>query len=98
MYVNKYITVMSQSKDQQVPENQPTRPDSNPIDEVLENRTDSQSRSNRMILIGAPAWVRRMIHLLHVARITEVRDWSPMIPTQNLNEVISLVQRPRVEE
>jgi hypothetical protein len=89
---------MSQSEDQQTSENQPPLPNGNSIDDVLESRTNSQPRSNRMILIGAPAWVRRMIHLLHVARITEVRDWSPMIPTQNLNEVISLVQRPRVEE
>jgi hypothetical protein len=51
-----------------------------------------------MILIGAPDWVRTIIHLMHVARITEMRDWSRLTPTRNLDEVISLMQRPRVDQ
>ena len=51
-----------------------------------------------MILIGAPAWVKKIIHMMHVARIAEVRDWSRLAPTRNPDEVISLVQRPRAED
>jgi len=58
----------------------------------------TQNRSNQMILIGTPAWVKKIIHLMHVARITEVRDWSRLMPTRNPEEVISLMQHPRVEE
>lgn len=65
---------------------------------VLDALTTSEKRSNQMILIGAPAWVKKIIHLMHVARITEVRDWSRLMPTRNPDEVISLMQRPRVEE
>jgi len=32
---------------------------------------------------------------MHVARITEVRDWSRLTPTRNSDQVISLIQRPR---
>ena len=81
-----------------MPEEFPQNIDATSIDAILENLSRAPQRSNRMILIGAPAWVRRMIHLMHVARITEVRDWSPCMPTRDRTEVISLIQRPRVEK
>jgi hypothetical protein len=81
-----------------MPEKQSTRPDETPIDAVIDRLTHTEKRSNRMILIGAPDWVRKIIHLMHVARITEVKDWSKLTPTRHPDEVISLMQRPRVEE
>jgi hypothetical protein len=57
----------------------------------------SEGRSNQMILIGAPDWVHGVIHRLHHAQIVEIRDWSRIMPTRNIDEVISLVQRPRTE-
>ncbi|MCY7392190.1 MAG: hypothetical protein LH647_12115 [Leptolyngbyaceae cyanobacterium CAN_BIN12] len=48
--------------------------------------------------MGTPNWVRGVIHRLHSARIAEVRDWSRLMPTRNADEVISMMQRPRVEE
>ncbi|MBD2057665.1 hypothetical protein H6F88_16845 [Oculatella sp. FACHB-28] len=81
-----------------MPEEFPLNADENPLDAVLDSHSRSQKRSNQMILIGAPAWVKKIIHLMHVARIAEVRDWSRLMPTRNPNEVISLMQRPRVEE
>ncbi|MBW4659569.1 MAG: hypothetical protein KME15_12915 [Drouetiella hepatica Uher 2000/2452] len=79
-------------------ENLPPPGDESPIAAVLDHLSRSEKRSNQMILIGAPAWVKKIIHLMHVARITEVRDWSRLMPTRNPDEVISLMQRPRVEE
>jgi hypothetical protein len=81
-----------------MPEEIPINADKSSIDEVLNSRSRSHKRSNQMILIGAPAWVKKIIHLMHVARIAEVRDWSRLMPTRNSNEVISLMQRPRVDE
>lgn len=65
---------------------------------VIETLVDSEKRANRMVLIGAPEWVRKIIHLLHAAQITEVRDWSRLMQTRNPNEVISLMQRPKVKK
>lgn len=65
---------------------------------VIETLVDSEKRANWMILIGAPDWVRKIIHLLHAAHITEVKDWSRLMRTRNPNEVISLMQRPKVEK
>jgi hypothetical protein len=79
-------------------ENQPTQPNESFAETVLDALSASEKPSNRMILIGAPAWVKRIIQLMHVARITEVKNWSRLMPTRNPNEVISLMQRPRVEE
>jgi hypothetical protein len=81
-----------------MPENQPTQPDESLTEAVVNAFVASPKRSNQMILIGAPAWVRKIIHLMHIARITEVRDWSRLAPTRHPDEVISLVQRPRAEE
>jgi hypothetical protein len=81
-----------------MPEEQSPQPDESAIAPALDDLPQSAKRANQMILIGAPAWVKRIIHLMHIARITEVRDWSRLTPTRHADEVISLMQRPRVEE
>jgi hypothetical protein len=91
------MSVVAEARDQ-MPENQSNQPDESFTETVLKALTTSEKRSNRMILIGGPVWVRKIIHLMHIARITEVRDWSRLTPTRNPDEVISLMQRPRVEE
>ena len=98
MYVNKYMMIMSDVGDQQGSENSVNTGDESPIAAVLDQLARSERRSNQMILIGAPAWVKKIIHMMHVARIAEVRDWSRLAPTRNADEVISLVQRPRAED
>ncbi len=72
--------------------------DQTSIKAVINHLTDTEKRSNWMILVGTPNWVRGVIHRLHSARIAEVRDWSRLMPTRNVDEVISVMQRPRVEE
>jgi hypothetical protein len=48
----------------------------------------------RLILVSASVWVKKIIHLMHIARITEVRDWSRLLPTRNPDEVINLCSVP----
>jgi len=74
-----------------------TATDETPLDAVIEHLTRSEKRSHWIIVIGAPTWVRKIIHLMHVARITEVRDWSRLTPIRNSGQVISLIQRPGAE-
>jgi len=81
-----------------MPENQSNQPYESLTEAVVDTLARSEKRSNQMILIGAPTWMKKIIHLMHVARITEVRDWSRLTPTRHADEVISLMQRPRVEE
>ncbi|MBD2256242.1 hypothetical protein [Pseudanabaena sp. FACHB-2040] len=79
-------------------EQQPERPDALSIEMMINNLLRSEKRANRMILIGAPNWVRGIIRLLHISRIAEVKDWSRLMQTRNPNEVISLMHRPRADE
>ena len=75
--------------------NQTPEPDPNPVEAILNTLDQAERRSHWIIVIGAPTWVRKIIHLMHVARITEVRDWSRLTPTRHPDQVISLIQRPR---
>jgi hypothetical protein len=90
--------VMSFKAPKKMPENQPTEPYEFLSEAIVDAFAASKKRSNQMILISAPAWVKKIIHMMHVARIAEVRDWSRLAPTRNPDEVISLVQRPRAED
>ncbi|HAA30794.1 MAG TPA: hypothetical protein DCE56_27730, partial [Cyanobacteria bacterium UBA8553] len=47
----------------------------------------------RHILIGTPKVVRSAIHLLHVLGYAEATAWSPLQPTANPGEVISILVR-----
>lgn len=82
----------------EMPEDQPNQPEASLTEPVLDAIAPSEKPLNRMILIGAPAWVMRIIHLMHAAHITEVKEWSRPMPTRNTNEVISLMQRPKLDE
>jgi len=74
-----------------MPENQSNQPYESLTEAVVDTLARSEKRSNQMILIGAPTWMKKIIHLMHVARITEVRDWSRLTPTRHADEVISLM-------
>ncbi|MBE9116756.1 hypothetical protein IQ249_12685 [Lusitaniella coriacea LEGE 07157] len=45
------------------------------------------------LLIGSPKTVRGAIHALHVLGYAEVGAWSPLIPTTNEGEVMSILVR-----
>ncbi len=50
------------------------------------------------ILIGSPKIVRSAIHNLHVRGYAEATAWSPLQPTANPHEVISVLMRYVVRE
>lgn len=62
---------------------------------VVDTFTLSGKPANRMILIGAPEWVRGVIHRLHCLGVAEVGAWTPLTPTRNAGEVISILKKPR---
>ncbi|MDZ7963056.1 MAG: hypothetical protein RMY34_35230 [Aulosira sp. DedQUE10] len=45
------------------------------------------------ILIGSPKAVTSTIHRLHVNGYANVGDWSPLLPTLNQGEVMSILVR-----
>jgi hypothetical protein len=45
------------------------------------------------LLIGSPKGVTREIHTLQVLGYAEVGSWSPLIPTANPGEVMSILMK-----
>lgn len=66
-----------------------------PIGEIIELNPKNEVADDAM---GASDWVRGGIQRLHVAQVVEVGCWSKLLPTRKPDEVISVLQRPRVEE
>jgi hypothetical protein len=66
------------------------------------SQTQPPAPSNRErlkhILIGSPELVRSTIHNLHVRGYAEVIAWSPLQPTANPGEVMSVLLRYVVRE
>ena len=58
----------------------------------------SGKSANRMILIGAPQWVKGVIYRLHSLGFAEIAEWSRLMPTRKEKEIISVLQRPRVQD
>jgi hypothetical protein len=56
-----------------------------------------ESTANRepvkILLIGSPKGVNTVIHTLYRLRFAEVREWSPLQPTANPGEVMSILKR-----
>ncbi|HEY9608958.1 hypothetical protein [Allocoleopsis sp.] len=57
----------------------------------------SESTSNRepvkILVIGSPKGVNNIIQTLYRLRFAEVREWSPLQPTANPGEVVSILKR-----
>ncbi|MBD2015502.1 hypothetical protein H6F96_16200 [Microcoleus sp. FACHB-53] len=57
----------------------------------------SEPTSNRepvkILLIGSPKGVNNIIQTLYRLRFAEVREWSPLQPTTNPGEVVSILKR-----
>lgn len=49
--------------------------------------------SLKMLVIGSRRGVTNTIQTLHRLRFAEVREWSPLIPTANPGEVMSILSR-----
>ncbi|MCC5639697.1 hypothetical protein LC593_28500 [Nostoc sp. CHAB 5844] len=73
---------MAQSKLEQYPNEDSTTPTRNPHREPVKH-----------LLIGSPKAVTRTIHRLQVIGYASVGDWSPLLPTGNPDEVMSILIR-----
>lgn len=49
--------------------------------------------SLRILIIGSRRGVTTTIQTLHRLRFAEVREWSPLMPTPNPGEVMSILTR-----
>ena len=47
----------------------------------------------KILLIGSPKGVNNIIQTLYRLRFAEVREWSPLQPTANPGEVVSILKR-----
>ncbi len=65
---------------------------------AIDALTVSGKQANGMILIGAPQWVKGVIYRLHSLGFAEMAEWSRLMPTRNPKEMISVLQRPRVQD
>ncbi|WGV28910.1 hypothetical protein [Halotia branconii] len=71
------------------------------LGENLDTPTPNQSTENpfsnrepiKHLLIGSPKAVTSTIHYLQVIGYANVRDWSPLLPTNNSDEVMSILIR-----
>jgi hypothetical protein len=63
----------------------------------IPNQTYSQASPEREpikhTLIGSPKAVNSTIRVLHQLKYAEISDWSPLVPTGNIGEVMSILIR-----
>ena len=59
-----------------------------PVESSLGDR-----ESLKILVIGSRRGVTDTIHILHRLRFAEVREWSPLLPTANPGEVMSILSR-----
>lgn len=67
-----------------------------PFVELQQDSTKQTSLNREFIkhlLIGSPKAVKSTIHNLQVLGYAEVRAWSPLLPTANPGEVMSILSR-----
>jgi hypothetical protein len=67
-------------------------PISDPIESTVEPPL-SDREPLKILIIGSRRGVTSTIQTLHRLRFAEVREWSPLIPTANPGEVMSILSR-----
>lgn len=69
-------------------------PDSESINDIKNKVTTTPTPEREFIkhmLIGSSKAVMSTIHVLHRLGYAEVNDWSPLLPTANPGEVMSIL-------
>lgn len=54
------------------------------------SETENEREPLRMMLIGSRARVMEEIHYLYAKGVAEVGDWSPLMPSPNPGEVMTI--------
>ncbi|MBD2778634.1 hypothetical protein ICL16_42970 [Iningainema sp. BLCCT55] len=69
----------------------------NPNEEELNVSSPTTDTSGKEpikhMLIGSPKAIRATIHYLHVVNYAQTADWSPLLPTPNPGEFMSIFTR-----
>lgn len=69
-------------------------PDTNETPAVPASPSPSANREPvKILIIGSPKAVNNTIQTFYRLRFAEVREWSPLQPTTNPGEVMSLLKR-----
>jgi hypothetical protein len=68
-------------------------PPSQPSASTVEPPAEPKRESVKVLLIGSPGGVKNIILTLYRLGFAQVGDWSPLIPTQNSGEVMSILVR-----
>ncbi|MGD2183247.1 peptide ABC transporter substrate-binding protein [Lusitaniella coriacea] len=76
-----------------MPENFLANPASTPVLAMPVAVAEPQREPIKVLLIGSPKAVTSTIHSLYCLRFAEVGEWSPLLPTQNPGEVMSILVR-----
>lgn len=69
------------------------------VQKFVEYQNDASENSSpqrepiKHVLIGSPQAVTSTIHRLHLIGYASVGDWSPLLPTANPDEVMSILIR-----
>ena len=64
-----------------------------PVSPSASTEATSNRESVKILIIGSPKGVNNMIHTLYRLKFAEVRAWSPLQPTANPGEVVSILIR-----
>ncbi|WP_242051433.1 hypothetical protein [Nostoc sp. FACHB-280] len=65
----------------------------NPDNQQPVQQPFSRRESIKHLLIGSPKAVTSTIHYLQAIGYANVGDWSPLLPTENSSEVMSILIR-----
>ncbi|MCC5636453.1 hypothetical protein LC593_11390 [Nostoc sp. CHAB 5844] len=65
----------------------------NPENQQSAQKPFSQREPIKHLLIGSPKAVTSTIHYLQAIGYAQVGDWSPLLPTDNHDEVMSILIR-----
>ncbi|WGV26324.1 hypothetical protein [Halotia branconii] len=68
----------------------------NPTTNQVDSQANPVKEPLKHLLIGSSKAVISTIHHLQVIGYAQVGDWSPLLPTPNPDEVMSILNRPIV--
>ena len=95
MYDLTYINSLTKLGGTQMSKNLAIDTHETPATSIADALPVSDRPANRMILIGAPDWIKQKIHSCQVAGIAPIWAWSQPMPTRNQGEMISVLKSPR---
>jgi hypothetical protein len=70
-----------------------TKPPEASIQLQASTRSDSRREFVKVIVVGSAKGVVKIIHTLYRLGFANVTDWSPLTPTANPGEVMSVMKR-----